>query len=202
MQYGMVGTSDGWSLDLSETLVSEVLQDNGYSTYMIGKWHLGHYSPKCLPTARGFDYFLGYLGGEIYYWSKRVGDGTIFHDFIYSNSECYAPYNGSDLHTYSTYLFRNKAIDVIEGHDYSTPLFLYLSFQAVHSPFYEIDLFSSGVPEEYLDSDVLSEIRRTVVGHNRRQYAMHLWLMDQAVERIVNATHTAGQHHNTYFIFA
>ncbi len=35
--------------------LAEVLRDNGYSTWMVGKWHMGHPGP----TARGFDNFYG-----------------------------------------------------------------------------------------------------------------------------------------------
>jgi arylsulfatase A-like enzyme len=59
MQYGMVQYNIPWGLRLDETLLPEVLKDNGYATYMFGKWHLGHFNERYLPTARGFDTFTG-----------------------------------------------------------------------------------------------------------------------------------------------
>jgi arylsulfatase A-like enzyme len=61
MQYGVIQYYDPWGLSLDETLLPEILKDEGYKTYMLGKWHLGHYSERMLPTARGFDTFTGQL---------------------------------------------------------------------------------------------------------------------------------------------
>ncbi|MCA6285970.1 MAG: sulfatase-like hydrolase/transferase, partial [Phenylobacterium sp.] len=53
-------------LQPGQTLVSEKLKGAGYRTVAIGKWHLG-ISTDRLPTARGFDEFFGFLGGETSY---------------------------------------------------------------------------------------------------------------------------------------
>ncbi|XP_063077779.1 arylsulfatase G [Engraulis encrasicolus] len=45
-------------LPLNETTFAELLQEAGYYTAMIGKWHLGHNGPYH-PINRGFDYYLG-----------------------------------------------------------------------------------------------------------------------------------------------
>lgn len=153
MQFTEVEVASPWGLNLTETTLPEVLRENGYTTYAFGKWNLGHSSPRYLPTARGFDYFLGYLTGQLYYWSKKPPGYNTFHDFLYSNQDCYAGYNGTDLHTYSTFLFRDKAVDAIKYHEYDkTPLFLYLAFQAVHDPFYDVkDNFADGIPPDYFE---------------------------------------------------
>jgi choline-sulfatase len=53
-----------WSIGmgLDDPTWAEVLQDNGYMTAMIGKWHLGTHE-QYHPTNKGFDYFMGFLGG-------------------------------------------------------------------------------------------------------------------------------------------
>jgi len=68
MQYGMVAATAEWGMPLDEVTIAEVLQDNHYTTHMLGKWHLGYFSPLFLPTARGFDTWIGYANGENYYW--------------------------------------------------------------------------------------------------------------------------------------
>ncbi|MFD2257271.1 sulfatase-like hydrolase/transferase [Luteolibacter algae] len=51
----------------SETLISTVLKDAGYSTGLMGKWHLGH-QKQYHPNVRGFDDFYGFLGGGLLYF--------------------------------------------------------------------------------------------------------------------------------------
>ena len=152
MQFQDVDNEDAWGLNLTETLFPKILRDNGYATYALGKWHLGHYSPRYLPTARGFDDYLGYLTGESFFWSKRVPGNQHFHDLLYMDQDCYHGYNGTDKGKYSTFLYRDKAIDIIHYHDYTErALFLYLAFQAVHDPYYDQKHFTDGIPKDYLD---------------------------------------------------
>ena len=72
----------------------------------------------------------------------------------------------------------------------------------MHDPFYEDDdRYASGIPKEYVGDTMYDEIQDGVVGRKRRQYAMALYLMDEAVGDIETAIEDAGQHSNTYFIF-
>eukprot|EP01035_Chromulina_nebulosa_P034545 gene34545-46357_t len=111
----------------------EELQPNevwGYKSYAIGKWNLGHYTPEMLPTARGFDHYIGYLNGQNYYWSKKYPLESEYTDFLYADGSCYSCYNESDTQTYSTFLYRDKAIQAIHAHDFNAdPMFMYLSVQ-------------------------------------------------------------------------
>ena len=54
---------------------AQVYTAAGYDTYMFGKWNLGNGSPRYLPTARGFNYFMGYMDGFNDYWSKNAPGG-------------------------------------------------------------------------------------------------------------------------------
>ena len=126
-------------LPLDETTVAEMFQDSGYTTYMFGKWNLGNPTAQYLPTARGFDYFLGYMDAFNSYWSKMNPSKTNFRDFLYADKTCYYKYDGVDMDHYSTHLYQDKAIAVIHAHDFDkSAMFLYLSFQAVHVPFADI----------------------------------------------------------------
>lgn len=55
---------------LGETFISNVLQDAGYHTGLVGKWHLGDYDGY-RPNDRGFDDFYGFLGGGHDYFPER-----------------------------------------------------------------------------------------------------------------------------------
>jgi arylsulfatase A-like enzyme len=48
-------------LPRGETTLADALKGRGYRTQMVGKWHLGHATPDMLPTAHGFDHWLGLL---------------------------------------------------------------------------------------------------------------------------------------------
>ena len=120
-------------MDLAEQTIAEVLSSAGYATHIIGKWHLGHHSPRFLPTARGFDSFMGFLNGDNYYFSKINPLEHTYTDFMQADRSCYHPYTKPDMYNYSTNFYRHKAIDVLEHHDQTVPLFLYLPFQGVSS---------------------------------------------------------------------
>ena len=96
--------------------MAERLKLTGYDTHIIGKWHLGHYCPQCLPTNRGFDSFYGFLTGAEDYETKSFcinieddGPDKCGYDF-YKNTDRNPAANG----TYSTYQFRDAAKAVIE----------------------------------------------------------------------------------------
>ena len=162
-QYSVVMPTTSWGLSLDEVLLGEALQADGYRTHMLGKWHLGHYSPRYLPTARGFETYLGYLGGENYYWSKKNTDYPTYTDLLYSNSTCFHPYENDDRKSYSTFFYRDKAIEIIEAHNISEPLFLYMAFQAVHDPFIDVaESYATGVPKSYLSEGIYDLIHANV----------------------------------------
>eukprot|EP01040_Poterioochromonas_malhamensis_P020084 gene20084-23905_t len=194
-QYYLVEPSVKWALGLNETLLPEILRDyGGYATYGIGKWHLGHYTPDYLPTARGFDQFFGYLTGEIHYWSKLLySGGSYYHDMVYMNDTCYYPYEGTDDTKYSTYLYGSKAVGVIESHDFDQqPLFLYLPFQAVHDPFGDVYEYTDGLNTSYIDVATYDEILERIPGTTRQQYAFSLYMLDRTVKDIYTSLADVG----------
>jgi arylsulfatase A-like enzyme len=202
MQFNEVGVAVSWGLNLTEKLLPQELKENGYGTYMLGKWNLGHNTPKALPTARGFDYFMGFLTGESYFWSKKSVNEPTFKDLMYADKDCYAPYNGTDMHKYSTFLYRDKAVGIINEHDFdSAPMFMYLSFQGVHDPFIDITHYPNGVPDDYLTDDMVNQIHEKIDGAKRREYVKSLVLLDDAVYEVFEALESVGQMKNTYIIF-
>ena len=194
-------------LPLDETTIAEVLQHSGYTTYMFGKWNLGNASPRYVPTARGFDYFLGFLNGYQFYWSKLIpGEGdTVYRDLSYSDQSCFYMYDATDMEHYSTHLYQDKAVQAIQLHDfYDKSMFLYVAFQAVHNPFADNQAtFPSGIPDSYVNATVLGRIGELFSGQaTLKQYFMAMAIMDSAVESIFKALEQRGVMDNTYVIFA
>ena len=66
---GVIGRRDGVPND--EHFLPQTFQKEGYQTFMVGKWHLGVAELEQTPNARGFDYFFGFHGGGINYYSTE-----------------------------------------------------------------------------------------------------------------------------------
>ncbi|XP_019630630.1 PREDICTED: arylsulfatase B-like isoform X2 [Branchiostoma belcheri] len=190
LQHSVIMCDRPHGLPLDEVTLPQQLKKNGYSTYMVGKWHLGFFRKEYMPLQRGFDRFYGYLTGGEDYWTHRKPSQ-------YSKDP--SEYQGLDLRdqdkpvldqngTYSTHLFASKAIEMISNHDHSKPMFLYLPFQAVHGPL--------EAPKEYMEQ--YKSIENTLV----RTYAAMVTVLDEAVGNVTRALKTHGLWDNTVFIFS
>jgi arylsulfatase A-like enzyme len=111
-------------LNESATLIPEVLKPAGYHTAIVGKWHLGLESPNT-PMDRGFDHLHGFLGDMMddYYNHRRHGINYMFHD----RTEI-------DPKGHATDLFTEWAIDYVTSRKADQPYFLYLAYNAPHTP--------------------------------------------------------------------
>ena len=110
---------------------ADVLRQNGYRTYMAGKWHLGH-APESLPSARGFDRTFSLLNG--------AGSHFNFTGATDVNEKSEFTADGEYLTRlpkgyYSTKTFTDKMIEFIDRDRASgAPFLAYLAYQAPHDP--------------------------------------------------------------------
>lgn len=72
MQRFVIPSEQPYGLGLEEKLLPEYLKEAGYSTNIIGKWHLGFYKKEYTPTFRGFDRYFGYMGPYIDYYNHSL----------------------------------------------------------------------------------------------------------------------------------
>jgi arylsulfatase A-like enzyme len=113
-------TRAGRELLLSETTMAQRLKAVGYTTGIVGKWHLGDTSPEFMPLARGFDFAVGTVG------NLGEGKGPSF----YRGAQKLEDLAGAPI---TSPVYARESIGFIEANK-DKPWFLYLSFNAVHSP--------------------------------------------------------------------
>ena len=114
------------------TLLPEHLQDCGYHTYLVGKWHLGFAHDWMRPERRGFDYFYGMLTGAGDHYTREFGFQDEFRGVDFSDGG--KPSNAS-WGVYSTRLYADKVDALLDRQINETdPFFLYYAMQTVHFP--------------------------------------------------------------------
>ncbi|KAF0296118.1 Arylsulfatase I [Amphibalanus amphitrite] len=178
-QYGVLSPHMPTGLTLNVTLLPERLRSAGYSTHMVGKWHLGNCAPEYLPHHRGFDTFLGFWCGQLEHYNHTVQDALDFWDGDRPLPEL----DG----VYATSVFTDRAESIIKEHNASRPLFMYLSAQNPHAPL--------EVPSEY------EELYPATMNADRRTYSAMVTALDDSVGRVVQALKDADLYSNSVILF-
>ena len=157
--------------------LGETLKAAGYATAMVGKWHIG-FTEGLRPHERGFDYFYGFLSGAHPYLPQRYAE---YHEPLFRNGEIV-----TGEKEYLTDAFARESVDFIERSK-ERPWFLYLAFNAVHSPLQATSEYEERFP-------YISDRKRKI-------YAGMLAAMDDAVGRVMAKVRELGQEENTLVIF-
>ncbi len=137
---------DKFGLPMDQVTLAQSLRAAGYATGMAGKWHLGS-RPGMHPTRRGFDTFLGFLGGAHNYNAVGQGPNAVQRGTV--------PVEKVD---YLTDTFTREAVAFIDRQAAAQkPFFFYLAYNAVHTPLQ--------APPRYLErfSGVTDEKRRSML---------------------------------------
>lgn len=170
----------GPGLNAGVPTVADYLKRAGYRTALIGKWHLGE-AEEANPLERGFDEFFGFLGGgRSYFQAPRELENVNRYEQLVRGRE---PVVEKE---YLTDALGREAVAFI-GRQKQQPFFLFLSFNAVHTP-----LMAPKTPPAGLGS---------IADPKRRAYAAMLVSMDAAIGRVLAALREQGIEERTLVAF-
>ncbi len=170
----------GW-LSPDATLIPIPLKKAGYHTGIVGKWHLGLEEPN-IPNSRGFDFFHGFLGDMMddYYNHKRHGN-----DYMHRNKTLIHPEG------HATDIFTQWAVDYIkERSKGDKPFFLYLAYNAPHTPIQPPDDWFKKV-----------KAREKGISDQRAKLVALIEHMDEGVGKVLKALKDTGLEKDTLVIF-
>ena len=185
------------ALDLAETTLAQRLREAGYVTGVVGKWHLGS-DDKYHPQRRGFKEFFGFLqGGHNYLpdlpmiiFPDHNGDGEdLLEDTLIAEHLNRAIMRGTELvdeKSYLTEAFGREGVSFVRRHS-DQPFFLYLSFNAVHTPMQATDLLMAKF------ASVQDPVRRI---YNAMTYSM-----DDAIGAVLDQLQASGIEDDTLVFF-
>jgi len=180
-------------LPLEETTFAKRLQDAGYRTGIIGKWHMGA-APCYHPNNRGFDHFYGFLSGGHTYFPKNVNTlvplktekGTPHYS---ANEGGYRPLvrnsGAGEFNEYLTTALSRDAAQFVKASE--KPFMLYLAFNAPHAPL--------EAPLETIEK------YSYIQNKDRRVYAAMIDKMDEGIGMVIQALKESGKFENTIIFF-
>lgn len=121
--------------------IAEVLKDNGYRTYISGKWHLG-LTPETNAQAKGFDHSFTLLQGLDLHFKQAP---TAYkRNATYTEDGKQVPISSLPDDFFSTNYFTDKLLSYLEsGKNSGKPFFAYAAYTAPHWPIQ--------APQEYRD---------------------------------------------------
>jgi len=170
----------------SEKMIAQYLGEVGHVSACVGKWHntgsIGQWDGQQLnhPRGWGFDEFFGFLGGMHDYWEADLG--THFKEGR-NRPHTMPIYDGTkpvEKVKYLTEEFTDRAVDFIGRHK-DRPFFLYLPYNAVHTPLQ--------APEKHMQRN------------NGNPYAAMVDSLDEGVGRVLDTLDASGLAENTLVIF-
>jgi arylsulfatase A-like enzyme len=175
-------------LPLSETTLADALGKSGYHTGAIGKWHLGCH-PDLHPLKRGFRGFFGHLaGGHRYFPDELTLRETRQAKHEGDSYQLWIERDNTPVRTskYLTDEFSDEAVRFIGNH-HAKPFFLYLAYNAPHTPLQAGKKYLSRFPH--------------IGNERRRTYAAMVSAVDDGIGRILAELREHGIENHTMLVF-
>jgi arylsulfatase A-like enzyme len=165
----------------------QLLKNNGYSTALIGKWHLG-WKSEFSPLAHGFDYFFGFKSGYVDYYQHTTGPDAPLRADLFENDR------PVEVPGYMTDLITERSVRFIEQNA-GRPFFLDVAYNAAHWPYQRPDQPSTA-RDNARHLGPFDDPTST-----RADYVAMLERADQGIGRILAALDKAGLRRDTIVIF-
>jgi arylsulfatase A-like enzyme len=179
--------NSGAGLPPEHPTLPSLLKRAGYSTTLIGKWHLG-WLPTFGPLQSGYDHFYGFRGGGLDYYRHTPGG---------PNKDLWDDDVLVDQMGYLTELFGNRAVDVLNGYAKSRqPFFLSLHFNAPHWPW--------EAPGDEAESERLRVSGRglgSYDGGSQKTYQRMIESLDAQIGRVLKTLDDNRLTSNTIIVF-
>ena len=172
-------------LPSEEVTIAEILRDAGYSTWHVGKWHLGQ-EEKYFPENQGFDVNIGGCGAGA---PGQPGPRTKGYFSPYGVQYNLGPGPEGE---YLTDRLTEEAVNLIRTRDKDKPFYLNMAHYAVHTPL-------QAKPEKVKKYEALAD---DAYFQKNPVYAAMIESMDESLGRIVEELEKEGIADNTLFIFA
>ncbi|XP_065281154.1 arylsulfatase B-like [Dermacentor albipictus] len=189
MQHHVIMQHEPRGLPLHWKLLPEWLNGLGYTSYMVGKWHLGFHKTEYTPTRRGFSSHVGSWGGFVDYYThdRRTPDMSYGLDFYRDLRP-----SRSDDGAYYTHIVNKEAVSIIRSHPKEKPMFLYVAHLAPH---FATERERLQVPEIYLRGyDAIGHVNRTL-------YAGMVSALDESIGDVFKALHEEGMLEDSVLVF-
>ena len=166
------GKATDAGLPVDQVTLADRLKKAGYATGLVGKWHLGD-GARFHPQQRGFDEFFGFTGGAHSYFPAKGPD-------VLRGAK---PAGEKE---YLTDALGREAVAFIDRHK-AKPFFLYLAFNAVHTPMHATD----GGLRKFA----------SIKNQTRQTYAAMMWAMDEAVGKVLDKVRAEKLEEDTLIFF-
>ncbi|MEM7766917.1 MAG: sulfatase [Pseudomonadota bacterium] len=178
----------------SEITIAELLQEKGYHTVHIGKWHLGR-KTEFMPNAQGFDEsLLMHSGLFLPEDDANIVNAKLEFDpidkFLWAAMQYAASFNGGEPFKPGGYLtdwWTDESLRVIEANK-NRPFFLYLAHWATHTPL-------QATREDY-------EAVGDMEPHRLQVYAAMVRSLDRSVGRVMDKLEAEGLADNTIIVLS
>ena len=175
-----LAASPAVGLDPNQMTLSDLLRPAGYKTAIVGKWHLGTQA-KFQPGRQSFDFFYGFLNGEIDY---------VNHLDSLGNLDWWRNTTSVTTKIYSTTAIAREAVGFMQRQQ-ANPFFLFVSFQAPHVPYQapgDAPVRIPGQPKAPNEG-------------NRANYPLMVQAMDAGIGTIMSALRSLNLEGDTFVFF-